>query len=420
MTSVTALPSESHPHRRPHPRHRLRPRRPPVLGRRGAFRLHASVLVGLLAASSAPTPLYALYQESWHFSAMTLTVVFSAYALALLAALLTAGTLSDQLGRRPVLAGALLTEGLAMAVFATAQGVPALIAARILQGLATGVATSAAGAALLDFEDPERPGRATAANGITPVAGMAVGVLAATALVRYAPAPTRTVHLLLLLLFAAQAAAVLRTPETVRTRPLDRRTLRPSVAVARASRPAMALVAPGVVAAWALGGFSSSLGPSLARLIAPHATPATGGLVFFTLTAAAGLAGHAARALPARTASLAGTALLIPGALLTLSGPHLHSLTALFAGTALAGAGFGAVSQGALRLLLPPAAPGERAGTLAAYYVLSYLAMSVPAVLAGLLTNLYGLGTAVSLYALTVVLLALFGLVRAVRKPRTA
>ncbi|KPI12360.1 major facilitator superfamily MFS_1 [Actinobacteria bacterium OV450] len=406
MTSVTARPS--------------RPRRLPVLSRRGAFPLHASVLTALLAASSAPTPLYALYQAAWHFSAMTLTVVFSAYALALLLALLTAGTLSDHLGRRPVLAGALLAEAFAMAQFGTAQGVPALIAARILQGLATGVATSAAGAALLDFEDPERPGRATAANGITPVAGMALGVLAATALLQYAPAPTRTVYLLLLLLFTAQAVAVLLTPETARPHPGAWHSLRPTITIAPASRPAMALAAPGIVAAWALGGFYSSLGPALARLIAPHAARATGGLVFFTLTAAAGLAGYAARALPARTVSLAGTALLIPGSLLTLSGPQLHSLLALFIGTALAGAGFGTVTQGALRLLLPPAAPGERAGTLAAYYVLSYLAMSVPAVLAGLLTNLYGLQTAVSLYVATVILLTLTGLIRAVRRPRTA
>ncbi|KJY41909.1 MFS transporter permease [Streptomyces sp. NRRL B-1568] len=395
------------------------PRRLPVLGRRSAFPLHASVLVGLLAASSAPTPLYALYQAEWHFSAMTVTVVFSAYALALLGALLTAGTLSDHLGRRPVLTGALLAEAAAMAVFATAQGVTALIAARILQGLATGVATSAAGAALLDFEDPDRPGRATLANGITPVAGMAAGVLASTALVQYAPAPTRTVYLLLLLLFTAQAAAVLLTTETAHPHSGAWRSLRPGIAVAPASRPAMRLLAPGVVAAWALGGFYSSLGPSLARLIAPHTSRATGGLVFFTLTAAAGLAIHAARPLPARTASSAGTAVLIPGALLTLSGPHLHSLLALFAGTALAGTGFGAVTQGALRLLLSPAAPGERAGTLAAYYVLSYLAMSIPAVLAGLLTNLYGLQTAVSLYAVTVILLTLIGLARAVRQPST-
>ncbi|MFF7079666.1 MFS transporter [Streptomyces lavendulae] len=411
MASVTALRSR---------------RRLPVLGRRGAFRLHASTLVALLAASSAPTPVYALYQAAWHFSAMTLTVVFSAYVLALLVALLTAGTLSDHLGRRPVLAGALLAEAVAMAVSAAAQGVPELIAGRSLQGLATGVATSAAGAALLDFEAPDRPGRAAVANGIMPVAGMAVGVLVSTALVQYAPAPTRTVYLLLLVLFIAQAAAVRLTPETARTesgtwRPIRLlHLLRPTITVAPASRPGLALAAPGIVAAWALGGFYSSLGPSLARLIAPHAAHATGGLVFFTLTAAAGLAGHAARALPARTVSLAGAALLIPGALLTLAAPHLHSLLALFAGTALAGAGFGGVTQGALRLLLRPAAPGERAGSLATYYALSYLAMSIPVVLAGLLTNLYGLQASVALYGATVVALTLTGLIRAAHLPHKA
>ncbi|MFH8385233.1 MFS transporter [Kitasatospora sp. NPDC018058] len=163
MTSVTALPS--------------RPRRLPVLSRHGAFRLHASVLVGLLAASSAPTPLYALYQAAWHFSAMTLTVVFSAYALALLVALLTAGTLSDHLGRRPVLAGALLAEGVAMAVFATAQGVPALIAARILQGLRPaarrpgGHRRVAPGLPLPAAHGRHRPPGGTAATGCSPSRG---------------------------------------------------------------------------------------------------------------------------------------------------------------------------------------------------------------------------------------------------------
>ncbi|TVT54093.1 MFS transporter [Amycolatopsis rhizosphaerae] len=108
------------------------------------FTLNASILVALLAASAALTPLYTRYQADWHLSALMVTVVFSAYALALLAALPVTGSLSDYLGRRPVLIAALLAEAAAMAWFAAADGVPELIAAPIVQGLATGAATSSA------------------------------------------------------------------------------------------------------------------------------------------------------------------------------------------------------------------------------------------------------------------------------------
>ena len=71
-------------------------------GRAGSFWLLATLLALLSAASSTPSPLYAVYAAQWHFSSITLTAIFGVYALALLAALLTTGRLSDHLGRRPV------------------------------------------------------------------------------------------------------------------------------------------------------------------------------------------------------------------------------------------------------------------------------------------------------------------------------
>ena len=68
--------------------------------------------------AGAPSPLYPVYQATWHFSAATLTVVFAVYAVALLAAFLVAGRLSDYLGRKPVIVVALLIEAAAMACFA--------------------------------------------------------------------------------------------------------------------------------------------------------------------------------------------------------------------------------------------------------------------------------------------------------------
>ena len=112
-------------------------------GRRPLLRLFvlASITVSFLAASSAPTPLYATYQAAWGFSALTTTVVFGVYAIAFLAALLTAGRLSDHIGRRPLLLAGIAGQLIALAVFVDAHNLAALLTARIIQGLATGGAT---------------------------------------------------------------------------------------------------------------------------------------------------------------------------------------------------------------------------------------------------------------------------------------
>ncbi|EPD92445.1 MULTISPECIES: MFS transporter [Streptomyces] len=378
--------------------------------RTASFALDTSILVALLAASSAPTPLYPLYQDRWGLSALAVTVVFSAYALALLLALLTTSALSDHLGRRPVLTGALLVEAASMIVLASADGAGLLIAARVLQGVATGAATSAAGAVLLDLGDPRRPGRAALTNSIAPVAGMAAGVLAATLLVRFAPAPTVTVYVVLAALFAAQAVAVGFTTETAHRRSGALASLRPRLGVPPTARRALLAVGTGVVAIWALGGFYSSLGPALVRLVAPDAPQAARGMVFFTLSAAAALTVWTLRRTAPSTAAVGGCLAVLPAAALTLSGLHGAGLPAVYGGAALAGIAFGAVSQGALRTVLASLDERDRATTLAAYYVLSYLSMSLPAIAAGAATQAFGLGTTSHAYALTTALLAVAAL----------
>ncbi|MEU0969230.1 MFS transporter [Streptomyces sp. NPDC005917] len=365
-----------------------------------------SVVALLLAASSAPTPLYPLYQDQWGLTALTITVVFSAYALALLAALLTVGGLSDHLGRRPVLMGALVLEAASMLLLASADGAGPLIAARILQGAATGAATSAAGAALLDLEDPRRSGRSALANSIAPVVGMAAGVLASTLLVRFVPAPTATVYVILAALFAAQTVAVILTPETAHPHPGTLRSLRPQLAVPPSARRALLAAGTAVAAVWALGGFYSSLGPALVRLVAPGAPHVFAGMIFFIVSAGAALTVWRLRRAAPLAAATGGTLVVIPATALSLLGLHSASLTAVYGGAALAGIAFGAVSQGALRMMLASLDEGDRAATLAAYYVLSYLSMSLPAIAAGAATQRFGLRTASLTYALAAALLA--------------
>ncbi|HEY4703833.1 MAG TPA: MFS transporter, partial [Streptosporangiaceae bacterium] len=182
----------------------------PRLPRTAAFYLLASIIVGFLAGSSAPTPLYAVYADRWGFSPITTTIVFGVYALAVLTALLTVGSLSDHVGRRPVLLAALAVQVVAMVVFITADGVPQLLVARIVQGLSTGAAAGAIGAGMLDLNKT----RGTIANAVAPITGTAAGALGSGLLVQYLPQPTHLVYLVLLGVFVLQAIGVLVMPET--------------------------------------------------------------------------------------------------------------------------------------------------------------------------------------------------------------
>jgi MFS family permease len=344
-------------------------------------------LITFLAASSAPTPLYRLYQSNWGFSSVTLTLAFSVYAFSLIVALLTVGSLSDHVGRRPVIFASIALEAVSLALFIRADGVAWLIAARVIQGFATGTATSALGAALLD----NLRARGAVVNSVSAILGMAVGALGSSILVQLAPAPMQLVYIVLLAVLALQGLGAYYLPETVSRKAGALASLRPRLHVPAHARRAMLLVMPISIALWALGGFYSSLGPTLAGAVSGLHTPIVGGVAVFTLTASGAVAVLGLRKRDATQVIRLGSIALTAGLAVTLLGVHAGQLGVFFAGTAMAGFGFGAGFQGGSRSVLPLAAPHERAGLLSAFYVMCYLAMSVPAIVAGAMIHALGL-----------------------------
>ncbi|HMC45540.1 MAG TPA: MFS transporter [Caballeronia sp.] len=369
---------------------------------RYALPLYAFIASMFFAASSAPTPLYRLYQEAWGFSSATLTLVFSVYAFSLLVALLTTGSLSDHIGRRPAIIGGVVLEVVAMLIFADAHSVQMLILARVVQGFATGTATSALGAAILDASRT----RGSLVNTLSPLLGMGVGALGTSLLVDYAPAPMQSVYFLLIAVFVLQAVGVWMLPETVSRSPGTLASLVPRVRVPRAARVAMLRIAPVNVAVWALGGFYLSLGPTLARAVTGGNDVMTGGWVVFALTGGGLVAVLLLRAMSTHRLLMTGGVVLAAGLLVTLTGVHAGNAGIFFVGTVLAGMGFGSAFQGALRSVLPLAEAHERAGLMAAFYVLSYLAFSVPAIIAGTMAHVVGLRLTTDVYGVTMAALA--------------
>jgi predicted MFS family arabinose efflux permease len=352
-----------------------------TLSRPVAFGLLTSLMLTLLASSSAPTPLYATYQAEWGFSAITITVIFGVYAVAVLMSLLVFGSLSDHIGRRPVLIASLAMQSAVMAVFAFAGNVDVLLLARVLQGVATGLAVGAIGAALVDLH----PGRGPVANAAGAMSGTATGALASALFVQLLPSPTRLVFLVLLVLFALQGIGVSLMEETSARKPGALATLRPTLAVPSKVRPTLAIAAPSLIAVWALAGFYLSLGPSLAGIVAGTHSAILGGAAVFVLAASGAVTVVVFQRLDPRTLSIVGSALVMVGVAVVLVAAGERSVALFFIGTAISGAGFGGGFQGGLRTLLPLAEPTERAGVISVAYIICYLAMGLPAILAGVL-----------------------------------
>ena len=389
---------------------------PGRMSRSAALWLNASILLVYLAASTAPSPLYALYREAWGFSALTLTVIFSTYAFALLAALLFFGALSDHRGRREIVIVALMLELVAMLVFRHAGSVGWLIGARAIQGVATGIATSALSAGLQDLHRE----RGSMLTSIAPLLGMGLGALGAGALAEFAPAPLRLVYDVLLAILAVQTLAAFWLPETVDKRPGAFAAMRPQLAVPKRARPTLWQVLPVNTAQWALGGFYASLGPSLARIITGLHSPLLGGGVVAALVLSGAVAVLLVRTRPAPAVLAGGTAALVIGLSVTLAGVQLHSTAAFFIGSVIAGLGFGAAFNGTLRSLVPLAEAHERAGLMSTFFVLSYLAFSVPAIVAGLLAGRIGLQAASTGYGLLLVALGVVALAMMARRKDAA
>ena len=367
----------------------------------------AITLLTFLAASSAPTPLYHLYQEGLHFSAGMLTLIFGVYALSLLAALLTVGSLSDHLGRKPVIFAALLLDMLAMLLFINEGSVAWLIAARTLQGFATGMATAVLGAALLDTDRQQGP----LVNRVAPLLGMACGAMGSSLLVEFAPLPTQLIYWTLLALMLLQALYVWRLPETVSRIPGALASLRPTLHVPPQARRALWLSLPVDVAVWAMGGFYLSLAPSLVRAATGSTSNLIGGGLVAVLTLSGALMIFTLRNRPADKVLRLGAGLLAIGVTLILTAVHSASLPLFFIATLIAGSGFGAGFLGALRSVVPLALPHERAGLMSAFYVLSYLAFCLPSLLAGNLIRSFGLIATTDGYGAVLILLAVGALI---------
>lgn len=389
---------------------------PAVRRARLGFALAIGTQIAMMMGASAPSPFYPVLAAEIGFDAIVISAVFAVYAIALLLALLTAGSLSDHIGRRPVVIGGLLLLAGSMVLFWHADSVATLVLARILQGAASGVLIAALSAAALDLAPGGRARTAALWNALSPGIGLALGALTSGIALDATGEPLLDVFAPLTVAYLALAGLFLLAPETAPLTPGAWASLRFRLAIPGSIRADFWRGAPAVVAGWATGGLFLSLGANIVRAELGGEAHTWQGLSVAMLAGVGAIAAFALRRRTPRTSVIFGTAALATGTTLSLVALGVGSLPFYLTATAITGMGFGTAFSGVVGSLAPRIPATARADTFAVIYVLAYLAFAVPAVVAGTLVGAFGLGAVCLGYGVVVIALALSALVLRVRR----
>lgn len=361
------------------------------------------------AAAGAGSPLFVFEQGRWHFGDSTLTVMFSVYALTLLLTLLCAGRLSDHLGRRPVLIAALVLLVIASGLFLVADSAGWLIAARAVQGIATGAATSTFTAMISETVPQESRGRMTQIVGALPIGGLALGALGAGAIIQSFSMPVVATFIPLVALITIAIAGAIITPETSARVPGAWRSLAPRVAVPTRLRRDF-LKSVGLIAgAWMTSGLFLGLMPKIADQVL-GLSPIASAFLIFLQPAVAAFVGIAAPHLPSRIARTIAVAGIVSGGVLTSLGAGTGSVGILILAAISGGVGNGLGFVTALRPLNEAAQTHERGGLMSAVYIVAYLSYGIPTLVAGQVAVTTGVAATVVGYGALIALLGLIAL----------
>jgi MFS family permease len=291
-----------------------------------AFPLLAILLFAFFVAGSAPSPLFVVFQQQWGFSPALLTVAFAIYAIALAGSLLVAGSLSDHIGRRPVVFTALLLQAGAMLTFLMAESINGIIAARIVQGIATGMVSGALTAAVVEAAPAAQKRLGAMIGSVSPLAGLAVGALLTGIAVQFALHPVPLVFGVLAAICVVGAVATLFLPESVTPRPGALASLVPRISVPVQARAEFVRGVPTMVAVWSFAGLYLSLVPSVLQQIFGIHNGIVNGLAIAAFFGLGSVAPTLLKSLPPVRMSAVGMSLLAVGAGLVAVSLATHSV----------------------------------------------------------------------------------------------
>ena len=286
--------------------------------------------------------------------------------------------------------------------------------ARLLSGVSVGLITATATVAIVELVQPRRRTAAALLAAAVNMFGLGCGPLLAGLLAEYEPSPLRMPFEVDLVLVAAAMVAVLLMPETVRRPTLGwPRPQRP--AIAAGARPMFVPAAIAAFAAFAVFGLLTAVEPGILANVLHLPGRALAGIVVFTMFGASAFGQIGLARVPTLIALPAGCTVLLAGLAAIAGALVTGSLALLVGGTIVVGVGQSLSFRAGVAAVTERIPAGERAETVASFFVVAYAGVALPVVLVGIAVIPLGLRNAAIAFTVAAGALALAALVTVLR-----
>lgn len=365
----------------------------------------AAVFLITMVGTTLPTPLYPIYEEHFGFGGLVVTFVFATYAVGVLGALLLAGTLSDQVGRRPVLLMAAGFAAVSSIVFLVPDSIPALFAGRLLSGISAGIITGTATATIVDLASQRWKSAAGMLAASVNMLGLGLGPVLAGVLAQYAPAPLQLPYVVHLVLVLVLAAAVIRVSEPV-PNPGSFRIQVQRLSVPPSVRHAFVPAAIAGFAGFAVLGLFTAVSPLFLSSVVHVTDHALTGLVVFVLLGSSTLGQLLSSAIATHRCLVGGCFVLAVGVLLVGTGVGAQSLAVFTTGAVVAGLGQGMSFRSGLASVTSSTPTEQRSAVSSTFFLVLYIAISLPVIGVGAAAEAVGIVAAGVGFSVLVAVLA--------------